>query len=313
MDELDRKLILELEKDGRKSSAQIALVLNTTKATIARRIQSLISSGFIAIRAKPDLLRIGWRNSALILVKANFSSIDSICTEIAEVIYVSHLGTHFSDYNIYYFVDCPSYLELHAVIEKTKALTGVIAVKPYFIEKFNKRPVRQDDLFYSNRMAEVESIELETGDMELIQQLILNGRQTYIQLSEALNRPKSALRRRVLWLIEQGVIRIGAIANPSWLGFNAQALILLRIQANKRINILHILLHSPDVVLVATITNEADICFLIQSSDINIMRESLIRILAELKGVDVLKILIRSELKKQYFARYLAEELHQLA
>ena len=308
MDELDRKIILELEDDGRKTSAQVAYNLNATKATVARRIQSIISGGLISIRAKPDPLRIGWRASALILIKADLRCIDSICDEIAQNIYSSHIGTLFGSYNIDIIADCDSCAELHTFIEKIKSLDGVRGVKPFFIRKFNKRFIRKDDGFYYDRINEVEPVELAAGDKEIIEKLIIDGRQTVKQLSKVLNRPMNAVRNRVSWLLAQGVLQVSAVVNPTFLGYRAHALVLLSFRSHQDAGCPKAIIQSTSTVLVATIVNEADICFLAHAATTEKLHDELKRILTQIDGVESIQILITAELKKRYYARFMVDE-----
>ena len=51
IDELDEQIISLLEADGRRSAAEIARGLGSTRATIQRRIQRLVDDEMIAVRA----------------------------------------------------------------------------------------------------------------------------------------------------------------------------------------------------------------------------------------------------------------------
>src|SRR5207244_12430670 len=51
IDELDEQIISLLEADGRRSAAEIARVLGTTRGKIHRRIERLVDEELITIRA----------------------------------------------------------------------------------------------------------------------------------------------------------------------------------------------------------------------------------------------------------------------
>ena len=49
LDELDMKLLCELEKDGRQSIAELARKVGTSKATARRKLNRLLAEGIISI------------------------------------------------------------------------------------------------------------------------------------------------------------------------------------------------------------------------------------------------------------------------
>ena len=59
LDELDRRIIAELQDDGRKPSTEIARRLGVPRPTIARRIDRLVSQQIITIGAFANGRRIG--------------------------------------------------------------------------------------------------------------------------------------------------------------------------------------------------------------------------------------------------------------
>ena len=81
MDELDHRLIYELQPDPRKSISRLAKSLGITEATVSRRIERLLSSGELFITALPDLKTFGYITSAYILLRTSPSSRSS---EIAQ-------------------------------------------------------------------------------------------------------------------------------------------------------------------------------------------------------------------------------------
>ena len=59
IDSLDEQIITMLQADGRRSAADIARALQVPRATVHRRIDSLVNEGVITIRAYANSQKIG--------------------------------------------------------------------------------------------------------------------------------------------------------------------------------------------------------------------------------------------------------------
>jgi Lrp/AsnC family transcriptional regulator, regulator for asnA, asnC and gidA len=70
LDEVSRKIIGQLQQDGRRSYAAIAKVVGLSEAAVRQRVQKLLDSGVMQIVAVTDPLRVGFRRQAMIGVKA---------------------------------------------------------------------------------------------------------------------------------------------------------------------------------------------------------------------------------------------------
>lgn len=69
LDALDRRIIDQLQDDGRRSNVAIARVLGVTEATIRNRIDRLISNGFIRIAAVIDPRKTPYLTDAMIWIR----------------------------------------------------------------------------------------------------------------------------------------------------------------------------------------------------------------------------------------------------
>jgi DNA-binding Lrp family transcriptional regulator len=84
MNKTDKKIILELQKNGRVSYSELAIKLRLNKLTVARRINYLLKSNIISIRALPNPYALDLVAHALIAIKADPLKIDKIYEKLSD-------------------------------------------------------------------------------------------------------------------------------------------------------------------------------------------------------------------------------------
>ena len=83
MDDLDLRLIGELTKDARQSSAELSRKLNVSETTIRRRIQHLEEQGIITFTAILNPAKLGYNIIAIIALEVELGQIDKISESLA--------------------------------------------------------------------------------------------------------------------------------------------------------------------------------------------------------------------------------------
>src|SRR5216683_6388634 len=83
LDELDEQIISLLEADGRRSAAEIARVLGSSRGTIHRRIERLVDEQFIAVRAFAISRNIGLPLHLFFTVRVAFEQLTKVAQAVA--------------------------------------------------------------------------------------------------------------------------------------------------------------------------------------------------------------------------------------
>lgn len=78
LDDLDEDIVELLQENGRASYAQIAARLNTTVSTARRRTLRLLRSGYVAVVALGNPLRLGFEEVVLLWLKVELSHIGDV-------------------------------------------------------------------------------------------------------------------------------------------------------------------------------------------------------------------------------------------
>ena len=91
LDDLDKAIIKCLQLDGRRPYAQIGRELEVPEATVRQRAERLISRGVVQIVGVTDPLAMGFQQPALIGLKVEPGSLESIAQQIGALEEVTYL------------------------------------------------------------------------------------------------------------------------------------------------------------------------------------------------------------------------------
>ena len=100
LDDIDRALIKELEKDARVSSDVLAKKMKISSTTIRRRTRRLIQEGVIKIVAIPDLKKLGFSFIVGIQMELDQKKIDYVAGELIKHPNVRMIWTVTGKYNL---------------------------------------------------------------------------------------------------------------------------------------------------------------------------------------------------------------------
>ncbi len=141
LDDLDRKLISELQKDGYRAHTELARRFGTSKSTVTRRIRRLITEGVVRIVAAVDADMIGLGSSAMIGLNVDPKHIDSVLEQLAAKSQVHMLALVAGRYNIAAIIAVPSPKELaHFVMKELAGIEGIRASETLLALEIRKVP-----------------------------------------------------------------------------------------------------------------------------------------------------------------------------
>jgi Lrp/AsnC family transcriptional regulator, regulator for asnA, asnC and gidA len=92
LDELDLRIIAQLQDDGRKPSTEIARALRVPRTTIARRIERLVRDGIITIGVFANGPRIGLPVHAMIELQVAPNKYEAVVAEVVALDEVRWVG-----------------------------------------------------------------------------------------------------------------------------------------------------------------------------------------------------------------------------
>ncbi|WP_435876296.1 Lrp/AsnC family transcriptional regulator [Saccharopolyspora shandongensis] len=84
VDDLSKRIIEQLQQDGRRSYAAIGKAVGLSEAAVRQRVQRLLDSGMIQIVAVTDPLQLGFLRQAVIGINVSGDA-QAVADELAEI------------------------------------------------------------------------------------------------------------------------------------------------------------------------------------------------------------------------------------
>ena len=147
IDETDKRIIEELEKNGRASYAQLAGKLGISLATVSRRVARLQDENIIRISVIRNPAKLGYLANAYVVLRADLNRVDAICSELAVHHEVHMIMTLMSGFEILAGIHLQSPERLYKfIVEKIARVDGVASIETFICAEIKKRSYPLFDL-----------------------------------------------------------------------------------------------------------------------------------------------------------------------
>ncbi len=140
MDELDRRIIDLLQKDGRASNAKMARELGVSEGTVRRRLARLLKEEVIRVVAIAEPERLGYHTSAFIGLQVDPSRVEAVASQLAELAETEHVTITTGAYDIFTWVNLASAEALASFLHtKVGTVDGVRHTETFVCLQAKKR------------------------------------------------------------------------------------------------------------------------------------------------------------------------------
>lgn len=139
LDEISKAIIEQLQEDGRRSYAAIALAVGLSEAAVRQRVQRLVDGGVVQIVAVTDPLQVGFQRQAMVGVKAS-GDITTVAEQLSAIPEVAYVVTTAGSFDVLAEVVCEDDAHLLEVIsQRIRSLPGVAATETFVYLELNKQ------------------------------------------------------------------------------------------------------------------------------------------------------------------------------
>ncbi len=140
VDELDRRMIQLLQRNGRASNARVAREVGVSEGTVRRRLKRLLEEDIIKVVAFPDPEMFGYGTEALVGVQVDPDKTNEVASSLAVLQETSWVSVTTGAFDIFTWVTLPSSVELGTFLNtKVRTVPGVRRTETFVNLQIPKR------------------------------------------------------------------------------------------------------------------------------------------------------------------------------
>lgn len=139
LDSIARKIIEQLQADGRRSYATIAKAVGLSEAAVRQRVARLTESGIIQIVAVSDPMQVGFKRSAQIGIKAE-GDLEALAEKISKFAEAAYVVICAGSFDLMVEVVCEDDEHLLEFLnKKIRSIPGVVGTETFMYLKIHKQ------------------------------------------------------------------------------------------------------------------------------------------------------------------------------
>jgi Lrp/AsnC family transcriptional regulator for asnA, asnC and gidA len=119
--------------------------------------------------------------------------------------------------------------------------------------------------------------DLDRVDLHIIEAMRRDGRESFAQIADQLNVSPGMIRQRYNRMVEMGYLKVVAVTNPLMMGKRAMAIVGIRTDGQKLLEVAEALARYEEVVYIVVVSGRYDILIEVFCSD----HEDLLRFMTE--------------------------------
>jgi Lrp/AsnC family transcriptional regulator for asnA, asnC and gidA len=138
-DDVSKKIIEQLQEDGRRAYATIGKAVGLSEAAVRQRVQKLVDSGVMQIVAVTDPMQIGFARQAMIAISVR-GAVEAVADELATIDEVDYIVITAGSFDLMaeVVVEDDAHL-LDLVSGRIRAIPGVTRTETFLYLKLVKQ------------------------------------------------------------------------------------------------------------------------------------------------------------------------------
>lgn len=306
MDELDQKLLSELQSRGYQKTAALSSILGAGERTIRRRISVMRSNGTIKVVAVPNPMLFGHRAWAKIGIKVEPKSLCSVASEL-----VQHPSPYFVAYSLGTFdimiaahfdnMDRLTYF-VNSELTKLKGISStetIILTCPRKYYNFSwPAPLfrkTQDGWEHYDGAVSHDQYQADELDRRIVGALMEDGLARPADLKSKLGVGESSLRKRIKNMLRAGVYHIEVVPNPEVLEYEVWATMGITINNQFAHKVIDAIIKNQAVYLAAVSIGRFNVMISARFHNMDLLRRFVDMELPQIEGLGSVETFLHSK------------------
>ena len=138
LDDTSKRIIEQLQADGRRSYAAIGKAVGLSEAAVRQRVQRLQETGVMQIVAVTDPLTLGFHRQAMIAVKSD-GDLQKVADQLAEIAEVDYVVITAGSFDLLLEVVCEDDDHLLDILSRVRGVSSVTSTETFVYLKLRKQ------------------------------------------------------------------------------------------------------------------------------------------------------------------------------
>jgi Lrp/AsnC family transcriptional regulator, regulator for asnA, asnC and gidA len=138
LDELSKRIIEQLQQDGRRSYAAIGKAVGRSEAAVRQRVQRLVETGIMQIVAVTDPLMLGFSRQTMIGIKCS-GNLEQVADELAAFDEIDYVVITSGSFDLLVEVVCEDDSHLLEILSRVRAVPTVTSTETFVYLKLRKQ------------------------------------------------------------------------------------------------------------------------------------------------------------------------------
>jgi Lrp/AsnC family transcriptional regulator, regulator for asnA, asnC and gidA len=130
LDDVSRAIIEQLQEDGRRSYARIAVAVGLSEAAVRQRVQRLLDAGVMQIVAVTDPMQVGFPRQAMVGVRAD-GDVRGTADQLAALPEVDYVVVTAGSFDVILEIVCEDDERLLDTVARIRSFDGVRSTETF--------------------------------------------------------------------------------------------------------------------------------------------------------------------------------------
>jgi len=138
LDDLSKRIIEQLQQDGRRSYAAIGKAVGLSEAAVRQRVQRLADAGALQIVAVTDPLTLGFQRQAMVGIRCS-GDLERVAAQLAGMDEIDYVVITAGSFDLLIEVVCENDDQLLEILSRVRSIPSVTTTETFVYLKLRKQ------------------------------------------------------------------------------------------------------------------------------------------------------------------------------